>query len=321
MVGRRAFRCRTCSVIAFALTACLSAALVMIGSSQRAFAQSAAPGTGKHFERVLIIVLENQNYASAMGNDYLKDLAKEGAAFTNFKGVYHPSYPNYLAMIAGSSFGMRSDRQQTFPDDGQHRTIGDLLDWRNYAENYPSSPTAKQPFLGNAKGKYARKHVPFLSFRKIQLQSFRNVVAVDTKDPHNAFVTDVEMFRRDPKTYPLPRYMFYTPNLDDDGHDPIFNHRKGLETASLWLKTFFKTWFPRDEKMKGTLVVVTFDESEDDDRDDRIYTVFLGDMVKPGVVSKPYDHYSVLRTIEDNFGLPPLNSGDGQAQPITGIWK
>jgi hypothetical protein len=321
MVERRAFRCRRCSVIAFALIACLSAALVMICWSYKALAQSAVPSTGKHFERVLIIVLENQDYTSAMGNDYLKALAKEGATFTNFKGLYHPSYPNYLAMIAGSSFGVRSDKQHTFADDGQHRTIGDLLDWKNYAENYPSSPAAKQPFLGNGKGKYARKHVPFLSFRKIQLQSFRNVVAVDTRDPHNAFVTDVEQFRGDPKTHPLPRYMFYTPNLDDDGHDPIWNHPKGLERSSIWLKTFFKTWFRRDEQMKGTLVVVTFDESEDDDKDNRIYTVFLGDMVKPGEVSKEYDHYSVLRTIEDNFGLPPLNSGDGQAQPIGEIWK
>jgi hypothetical protein len=321
MVERRAFRCRRCSGIAFALTACLSAALVMSGWSHKALAQSAVPSTGKHFQRVLIIVLENQNYTSAMGNDYLKDLAKEGAAFTNFKGLYHPSYPNYLAMIAGSSFGVRSDTQHTFADDGQHPTIGDLLDWKNYAENYPSSPTVKQPFLGNGKGKYARKHVPFLSFRKIQLQSFRNVVAVDTRDPHNAFVTDVEMFRRDPKTYPLPRYMLYAPNLDDDGHDPIWNHRRGLEKAAIWLKTFFKTWFPRDERMKGTLVVVAFDESEDNDKDARIYTVFLGDMVKPGEISGQYDHYSVLRTIEDNFGLPPLNWGDGQAQPIAGIWK
>jgi len=165
-------------VIAFALTAFLSAALGMIGWPHKAIAQSAVPSTGKHFERVLIIVLENQNYTSAMRNDYLKDLAKEGAAFTNFKGLYHPSYPNYLAMIAGSSFGVRSDKQHTFADDGQHRTIGDLLDWKNYAENYPSSPTAKQPFLGNQKGKYARKHVSFLSFRKIQLQSFLNLVVV-----------------------------------------------------------------------------------------------------------------------------------------------
>src|SRR6202140_695909 len=168
---------------------------------------------GKHFDRVLIIVLENQDYSSAMSNEFLAKLASKGTSFSTFKNLYHPSYPNYLAMIAGSSFGMHSDHQVNFPDDPQHRTIADLLDWKNYAEDYP---TNVQPYLGVASGKYARKHVPFLSFEKIQKESYQNVVSVDTKNPHNAFVTAIEMFRKDPKKFPLARYMFYTPNLDDD---------------------------------------------------------------------------------------------------------
>ena len=75
------------------------------------------------------------------------------------------------------------------------------------------------------------------------------------------------------------------------------------------------------KEMKGTLVVVTFDESEGDDNSDRIYTVFLGDMVKNQTVNKEYNHYSVLRTIEDNFSLPQLNSGDANAAPITEACK
>jgi hypothetical protein len=73
--------------------------------------------------------------------------------------------------------------------------------------------------------------------------------------------------------------------------------------------------------MKGTLVIVTYDESEGDDKNDRIYTVFLGDMVKSQTISKEYNHYSVLRTIEDNFSLPQLNSGDANAASITEAWK
>ncbi|HXN22427.1 MAG TPA: alkaline phosphatase family protein [Candidatus Dormibacteraeota bacterium] len=275
---------------------------------------------GKHFDRVLVIVLENQDYTSAMRDPFLAKMATWGASFSKFKNLYHPSYPNYLAMIAGSSFGSHSDNQVTFPDDPAHPTIADLLDWKAYAEEYPSTD---QPFLRDRTGKYVRKHLPFLSFQKIQKTSFRNVVGVNTKDPHNAFVTDVEMFRKDPKKNPLPRYMFYAPNMDDDGHDPYFFPGKGLRKASTWLENFLKTWFPWGEKeMKGTLVVVTFDESESHNSDDLIYTVFLGDMVKnPQVVSKEYNHYSVLRTIEDNFGVGPLNKGDGDADVITEVWK
>jgi len=272
---------------------------------------------GKHFDRVLIIVLENQNYRSAMQDPFLAQLAQTGASFSDFKALSHPSYPNYLAMVAGSSFGVRSNEQITLPDDSSHRTIADFLDWKNYAEDYPSEP---EPFLGD-RGKYARKHVPFLSFAKVQQESFGNVVSVDTQDPHNRFVADVEGFRSDPKKHPLPRYMFYSPNVDDDGHDPVLRPHVGLEKASSWLNKFLKDSFPLDEKMKGTLIVVTFDESETFERTNRIYTVFLGDMVKPGEIAKAYTHYSVLRTIEENFGLLPLNSGDTSAESITEVWK
>jgi hypothetical protein len=300
----------------------MTVVLFACGTASVLQTETAKPQTSsppKHFERVLTIVLENQSYSSAIGDEFLRKLATKGTSFTNFKNLYHPSYPNYLAMISGSSFGMRSDRQVNLPDDAQHRTIADFLDWKNYAEDYP---TDVQPYLQAAKGKYARKHVPFLSFEKIQKESYRNVVSVDTKDPHNAFVTAVEMFRKDPQKSPLPRYMFYSPNLDDDGHDPFYNPGKGLQKGSRWLQTFLQSWFPLDQKeMNGTLVVVTFDESEGHEKNDRIYTVFLGDMVKSQIVATEYNHYSVLRTIEENFALSPLNSGDANATPITEAWK
>jgi len=47
---------------------------------------------GKHFDRVLIVVLENQDYFSAMRDQYLSKLAAKGTSFSNFKNLYHPSY-------------------------------------------------------------------------------------------------------------------------------------------------------------------------------------------------------------------------------------
>src|SRR2546428_10818850 len=52
----------------------------------------------KHFDHVLIVVLENQNYESAIGNDLLKSLGRKGAVFSNFGYLYQYPYPNYLAM-------------------------------------------------------------------------------------------------------------------------------------------------------------------------------------------------------------------------------
>ncbi|MGH9517101.1 MAG: alkaline phosphatase family protein [Terriglobales bacterium] len=303
------------------------------------FGQNVPPSptlSPKHFDHVLIVVLENQNYESAMTNDLLKSLAKRGAIFSDFANLYHYSYPNYIAMIAGSDFGIHeprllSDRQRTFNQDAEHRTIGDLLKWKNYAEDYPVSPASQKPFLGDRSGRYVRKHVPFLSFKEVQKKTFHNVVAVDTHAQDNAFVSDIKSFTTDPQKHPLPEYMFYSPNLDDDGHDPTSNPSEGLEKAADWLRMFLttwlhfddQTWLPKDEALKRTLVIVTFDESEGNVKPERIYTVFLGSMVKPQEVKDPYNHYSVLRTIEDNFGVGPIqqDSGDGAAAVITGIWK
>jgi hypothetical protein len=302
------------------LALALIAAGCAVGQESPSPVTSAAISPKKHFDRVLIIVLENQAYVSAIKDKYLKQLADDGVEFTNFRGLAHPSYPNYLGMISGSTFGMHGifgDDQKDLPDDAQHRTIGDFLDWKNYAEDYPAKP-GKGPYLYDA-GKYARKHVPFMSFKKVQQQEFKNVVGVDTKDPHNAFVTDVQESRRDPKDSkykPLPTYMFYSPNMDDDGHDT------NLGTASTWLKNFLENWFPPDARA-GTLIVVTFDESEPPEKaSNHIYTVLLGDMVKKGQkVSERYDHYDILRTVEDNFGVQPLNVGDTKARVIAGVWS
>jgi hypothetical protein len=107
--------------------------------------------------------------------------------------------------------------------------------------------------------------------------------------------------------------------MNHDGHDT------SAQFTGTWVKKFLDDTFP--EKLRqGTLVVVTFDESGGNS-DNRIYTLFLGDMVKPAsqqdpkALSKSYNHYSVLRTIEDNFGLEPLTANDRNASPITDIWK
>ena len=55
----------------------------------------------RRFERVLIIVLENKDEREVMANEYFEKLSKQGAYFSNFHGLFHPSYSNYLAMVSG----------------------------------------------------------------------------------------------------------------------------------------------------------------------------------------------------------------------------
>jgi hypothetical protein len=287
--------------------------------------RAAARAPAHHFDRVLIILLENVDYEVASKDKSLAELASRGASFTNFHALFHPSYPNYLAMVAGTDFGIHrrgrlfADNQVNIPADAAHRTIADRLiaaglDFKQYAEELPDEPCPWNFSSQNVPGKrgnYVRRHVPFLSFRDVQQKWCDHVIRVDSSKSDNFFVQDARKG--------LVAYSFYTPNMNHDGHDT------NVQTAGEWVKKFLDDTFP--EKLRqGTLVVVTFDESGGN-ADNRIFTLFLGDMVKPAnqqdpnALAKHYTHYSVLRTIEDNFGLEPLTANDRDAAPISDIWK
>ena len=73
--------------------------------------------------------------------------------------------------------------------------------------------------------------------------------------------------------------------------------------------------------MKGTLIVITYDEAGPEPTN-QIYTLFLGPMVKTNFeYSEKTNHYDVLRTIEDNFRLGTLHKKDEAAHAIDSIWR
>lgn len=302
---------------AIALQICAGCALIRtpldIGS-RRPYERAVPQDAPHHFEHVVIIVLENQDYETAMQDCYLKTLASQGVVFTNFKGLFHNSYPNYLAMVGGREFPVDegdSDRQIDIRRGvhGETQTIADRIPaWKNYAEDYPTGPDAHE-VIGS--GLYARKHVPFASFEGTCTSN--NLVSVpgDIDAIDHRFFLDAD---GDPKSF--PEYVFYSPNMRNDGHN-----WSRLDLASAWLAKFV----PRFQKTRvapQTLVVITFDESACRGKSNHIYTLFLGPMLNPHrhEYDAPANHYNVLRTIEDNFGVQPLADGDGGANTIEDIW-
>jgi acid phosphatase len=283
------------SIALVALTACTTSCT----TTQTPIIQTTVKpwtATAPIFDHVVIVVLENENAAAVLPGSYLDSLATRGATLTSFHGVAHPSYPNYLALIAGHTFGVRGDLQA----DIDAPTIADRLEakkltWMQYAEDYPG-----KCFLKNSRGLYVRKHVPFLSFIAIQNNPARCAKVVNAKQFNRA---------------KLPSYAFYTPNQENNGHNT------SLAYATRWLRGFLEPMLADSAVMARTLIVVTFDEAEDNEPTNRIYTVLLGGMVRPGASdSTPLNHYNVLRTIEANFGLDPLGE-EAQVTPITSIWK
>src|SRR6266513_1841785 len=133
--------------------------------------------SGKYFDHVVIVVLENQGSREALGDANIASLVKGGAWFSNYHGLAHPSLPNYLAMVAGSTFGVERDHLVT---PLKAPSIVDRLEqksltWKSYAEDYPGwcflRGEAGEVHLtphAEATANYVKRHVPLLEFASIQ---------------------------------------------------------------------------------------------------------------------------------------------------------
>lgn len=249
---------------------------------------------------VIVFILENEERANAEKQPFFAELARRGATLRDYAAVAHPSRPNYIAMISGSTQGVKSDRLVTV--DARH--LGDLLearglDWRVYAEDYPG-----RCFLGDKIGRmYARRHTGFLDFANVQRNPARC-----------AKVVNAAQLALDAAADRLPAFALYVPNNQNNGHDTsvAFADRALRRTLGPMLD---------DPHYATTLFVVTFDE-DDYHANNHIYTAFVGAGVRPGAVSgAPYTHYSLLRTIEELFDLGTLHANDETAPPIRGVWQ
>ena len=61
---------------------------------------------------MIVIVFENKSRSQVLGNPAapaLNAFARRGAVLSGYRGVTHPSLPNYLALVSGSTHGITSD--------------------------------------------------------------------------------------------------------------------------------------------------------------------------------------------------------------------
>jgi hypothetical protein len=87
--------------------------------------------------------------------------------------------------------------------------------------------------------------------------------------------------------------------------------------AETWLRTHLDSYV-QWAKTHNSLFIVTFDE-DDRGHANRIPTIFVGPMVTPGTYAESINHYNVLRTVEDAYGLPYAGAS-ASAAPITDVW-
>jgi acid phosphatase len=92
----------------------LAAAAAVIGFSPASALATATPAA--HYDHVFVIVEENHSFMDVIGNPAapnLNALASRYGLATQYYGVTHPSEPNYVALLGGSPFGVKSDDATT----------------------------------------------------------------------------------------------------------------------------------------------------------------------------------------------------------------
>jgi acid phosphatase len=275
----------------------LLTAFVLVPGHEAAPATKLAASTIPQYSHVVIVMEENHSYSDIIGDTadapYINQLAGDGALMTSSYAVTHPSEPNYLALFAGSTFGLTSDKCPV--SEGSAANLGSELlaagySFKGYSESLPKTGSTTC-----TSGEYARKHAPWVNFS--------NVPAADSV-PFSAFPGSADYSS-------LPTVSFVIPNLQDDMHDGT------IAQADSWLETnlsAYATW----AKSNNSLLIVTWDE-DDYSESNQIPTIFYGANVTTGTYDENIEHYNVLATLESMYGLSEAGNSSG-ATTITDIW-
>lgn len=251
------------------------------------------------FSHIFTIVMENEEASSVIGNPsapYINGLANRYGLAANYYAVSHPSLPNYLALTAGSTFGISSDCTTCYLG---AVNIADQVEasgrsWRAYMEDMPSPC-----YTGAWSGNYAMKHDPFMYYNDIRNNPARCA----------AHVVPFSQFSGDLGSGSVPNYVFITPNMCHDMHDcPV-------STGDAWLQSVVPGITGSAAFQNGGLLFITWDEGASsagccgDSWGGRVVTLVISPLSISGYRSGVAEnHYSLLRTIEDSWHLGHLGA-------------
>jgi len=247
------------------------------------------------FDHVFVIVMENQEYDSIVGSasaPYINSLVQQYGLATNFFGVTHPSLPDYMALTSGDTY---------FVDDcvgcqTAAVNIADRLEaagrtWTAYMEDMPAACTATDS------GLYAAKHNPFVHYSDIVTNGARCA----------SHVVPFSRFSSDLANGPLANYIWITPNLCNDMHDC------SIATGDAWLSRVVPGILQSPAFTANSVLFLTWDEGVTNaGGGGHVPLVVVSPQTPAGLrVNTSSNHYSLLRTIEDAWGLAPLGQSAG----------
>ena len=268
-----------------------------------------------NFQHIVIIMFENKEFGSVIGNPQMPSfnrLAVEYTLLTQYYAIQHPSLPNYIALMGGDTFGINTNCNDCFIN---ATSLPDLIEasgrtWKTYQEDMP-----EPCFLGSTH-LYAQKHNPFVYFDPIRLNPERCARSVV---PLTDLQTDIA-------ANSLPNFMFIKPNICNDSHDC------SLDVSDAWLTNLLGYLIPAlDATGQSYFVAMLFEEGQGshtccglpEPGGGRVPVVIYSPQVKNGFEDPtPYTHYSLLKTISEAWGLQYLgHAAEENHALIIAPWK
>ena len=162
------------------------------------------------------------------------------------------------------------------------------LSFASYSESMPEAG-----YQGCSNGAYKRKHNPVANWPALSAYNL----------PYSQFPQDYAQ---------LPTVALVVPDQLGDMHDG------SIAEGDAWLEQEIEPYVQWALK-HNSLLIVTWDE-DDGSEGNRIATIMVGAMVKPGTSAQRINHYTLLRTLSAMYDLPVLGESR-QEKPISGIWR
>jgi hypothetical protein len=242
---------------------------------------------------IYVIVMENHEYGSIVGSSsapYINSLIRRYGLATNYHATAHPSQPNYLALFSGSTQGVTDNNIHPLAG----RNLGDQLaakgkTWRVFAQNVPlgcyNGATASGGPDGT--GTYARKHEPAISFTNIR-----------TSPARCARISNFAHFSPAAANFEL-----IVPNMCNSMHDC------SVAAGDAWLRRFVPRILTYLSSHPAGVLILTWDEGSTSlGGGGKVATLVIGPRARAGYRSAiAHNHYSLLRTVQNAWGLGCLN--------------
>ena len=271
-------------------------------------AGSSLGGGLTNIHTVFLIVMENRDWAAIHHNTNcpyinatLLPMASRAERFFTPPNL-HPSEPNYIWLEAGTNFGILDDGPPAINHISSTNHLVTLLEdagisWKTYQENLNAGAT---PLLDNYP--YVARHNPFIFFDDVATNTARWSSHIR---PYSELPTDLQ-------SNTVARYNFITPNATNDMHDLAPGSSSVEKQGDDWLASEVPKILSSAAYTNNGALLIVWDEGNDFISDGPLGLILLSPLARAGGYQNHlyYTHSSILRTVQEIFGVGPL-LGDG----------